>query len=1081
MKKGMRLFSAVLIVLVGSCKLVFSQGTIWGTQQSGGASGGGTLFKANFDGTSYQKIKDFGIDVSGNNPFSRLVAGPSPTLNDKLYATTASGGVYGAGVIFQYDPSNDHYTKVYDFNGQNGKRPMGAMALFNNKFYGVTFYGGATSSGVIFSFDPSSGTYTKEADFNSSMTGANPNGYLTLLNNKFYGTTSSGGSNNAGVLFEFDPTQSAGSNLVNKYDFPAWSLPKSELVVYGGLIYGVTSAGGVNNMGTIFEFNPAASVGSNFTKKVDFDATTGSSPNTGMTLVSSSLYGTTSVGGDNAVGTIFEYVPGASTITVKVDAPVPPFGEASMTGTMLYANNLLYGNNGYAMFTFDPSQSGTASYNTVFTYDYASMGIDAQGGFTLGSNGKMYGLTWLGGLAMAGTILKYDPSQAVNNGVNPIPVVPFDTSSGSFSPQELVSYNGKLYGHTYKGDKNRGTIFEYDPSNGALVDTGFGSLTQSYVSSAPTLANGKFYGAIGNRVYEYDPAAHTITDKQVSNGLYLQGFTLANNGLLYGLTMYGGANNSGYIAEYDPSSNTMTKKLDFESSYANSYVGEFVLASNGYLYSASNKGGANGKGYLIEYVPGSSTVTKRYDFQTGTDSYDMPGLSSCTANGKLYGIRPSGGVNSAGSIFEYTLPTNALPDGVMKEVVSFAASGANLPQGSMVESGNGKFYGLTFLGGANNYGTLFEYDPIQNIYTDKVSFDAPGGYAPGGILIVPDPQTITFNALNPQPYGSVIKPAHASSQLPIQYTSSNPNVVKAQGDSLIVVGIGTALITASQPGNGGYLAATPVQQSLTTVKADQVITFNAITDKMISGGPFTLNASASSKLEIAYSSSNLSVASISGKTVTPLSRGTTIIQATQAGSEFYNAAQAVTQTLVVVNSVPQVIHVIPNQEAFQLSPFTFTFAEDVFTDADNDLLTYTVQKVGGATLPNWLSFNPSTRTFSGTPAVTDTTATIQVTASDGMGGHASVVFKIQMRVITGIDQVPQEITLFPNPVQSLLTIDTHSEETTHVMVRSMQGSVIHQHQQNSRMQINVDAWAAGLYVIEITKGNRVVRTKLIKY
>ena len=83
-------------------------------------------------------------------------------------------------------------------------------------------------------------------------------------------------------------------------------------------------------------------------------------------------------------------------------------------------------------------------------------------------------------------------------------------------------------------------------------------------------------------------------------------------------------------------------------------------------------------------------------------------------------------------------------------------------------------------------------------------------------------------------------------------------------------------------------------------------------------------------------------------------------------------------------------------------PFSYTLP--AATDPDGDTLTYTafVEDANGEQvqlLPGddvWLDFDPETRTFSGTPLEADTPATlkIQVTASDGKGGSASVTFTI---------------------------------------------------------------------------------------
>jgi len=76
--------------------------------------------------------------------------------------------------------------------------------------------GGANGLGAIFEFDPSgSGSITLKDSFNNTN-GAYPNAALTSAGNgKYYGTTTNGGANELGSIFEFNSgANSSGSNSV---------------------------------------------------------------------------------------------------------------------------------------------------------------------------------------------------------------------------------------------------------------------------------------------------------------------------------------------------------------------------------------------------------------------------------------------------------------------------------------------------------------------------------------------------------------------------------------------------------------------------------------------------------------------------------------------------------------------------------------------------------------------------------------------------------------------------------------------------------------------------------------------------
>jgi hypothetical protein len=89
---------------------------------------------------------------------------------------------------------------------------------------------------------------------------------------------------------------------------------------------------------------------------------------------------------------------------------------------------------------------------------------------------------------------------------------------------------------------------------------------------------------------------------------------------------------------------------------------------------------------------------------------------------------------------------------------------------------------------------------------------------------------------------------------------------------------------------------------------------------------------------------------------------------------------------------------IADQTVAEDSALSFQFDSNVFADLDGDTLTYTT-----STLPAWLSFDASTRTFSGTPANGDVgNVEVTVTADDGNGGTVSDTFTITVTEVPTI-------------------------------------------------------------------------------
>lgn len=96
-----------------------------------------------------------------------------------------------------------------------------------------------------------------------------------------------------------------------------------------------------------------------------------------------------------------------------------------------------------------------------------------------------------------------------------------------------------------------------------------------------------------------------------------------------------------------------------------------------------------------------------------------------------------------------------------------------------------------------------------------------------------------------------------------------------------------------------------------------------------------------------------------------------------------------------VNTAPVVADPLLDQNAAENTPFTYTVTQTSFRDADNDVLTYTATQADGTPLPSWITFDPSTVTFSGTPGETAAgTYSFLVTATDPSGASASDSFAL---------------------------------------------------------------------------------------
>jgi Tol biopolymer transport system component len=94
------------------------------------------------------------------------------------------------------------------------------------------------------------------------------------------------------------------------------------------------------------------------------------------------------------------------------------------------------------------------------------------------------------------------------------------------------------------------------------------------------------------------------------------------------------------------------------------------------------------------------------------------------------------------------------------------------------------------------------------------------------------------------------------------------------------------------------------------------------------------------------------------------------------------------------NQAPTVSAPIANQLAVSGTPFSFVIPTSAFSDPEGSALTYEITLGDGSALPSWLTFNATTRTFSGTPPTGDPVVDLKVTAKDSGNLSVSDTFRI---------------------------------------------------------------------------------------
>lgn len=178
--------------------ILATDGNFYGTTYSGGAWGGGNIYKISPQG-KFSVVYNLGgqaYDPSG--PVTALVQG-----NDgSLYGTTPYGGnTNNYGAIFKLTPAGV-FSTLYAFSGPDGYSPGGPMVqATDGNLWGTTAYN-TTGQGTIFKITPT-GTLTTMHVFDGAD-GQLPEALIQDTSGKFYGSTNLGGSSNVGTVFSLD-------------------------------------------------------------------------------------------------------------------------------------------------------------------------------------------------------------------------------------------------------------------------------------------------------------------------------------------------------------------------------------------------------------------------------------------------------------------------------------------------------------------------------------------------------------------------------------------------------------------------------------------------------------------------------------------------------------------------------------------------------------------------------------------------------------------------------------------------------------------------------------------------------------
>jgi uncharacterized repeat protein (TIGR03803 family) len=347
-------------------------------------------------------------------------------------------------VLITVSSAKAQHTMMIAFTGTGGAYEGGNPQLDQNLLtigsymYGMTSGGGSAGLGVIFKVMPDGTGYTKLLDFTGLSNGSRPNGSFYTDGTFLYGMTTTGGVNDLGTIFKIMPDGSGYTKLMDFASSGTGTSPKGTLISVGTFLYGVAG-------NTIFKIKPD---GTGFL--------TLTSPGAVGSLYSDGTFLYT-MGGSGA-GEIFKIMPDGTGYTnlmnfVPATSGGYPMGSLISDGTFLYGMTEGSTTNNGTVFKIMPDGTGYVRLHAFSGTD----GRNPKGSLLLvGSD--LYGMTRDGGGSNYGTIFKI-------SGLGTFSIVHnFAGFPGSFPNGSLISDGSFLYGMTSGGGPlgaTRGTIFKY--------------------------------------------------------------------------------------------------------------------------------------------------------------------------------------------------------------------------------------------------------------------------------------------------------------------------------------------------------------------------------------------------------------------------------------------------------------------------------------------------------------------------------------------------------------------------------------------------------------------------------------------
>lgn len=321
-----------------------------------------------------------------------------------LYGTTQSGGTHGYGTVFVMNPKAGTIATLYNFDITHGSGPQAGLAMgFDGNFYGTTYQGGSTPAGVIFKITPA-GALTVLYNFTNTTDGAYPRQPpIPAPDGNLYGVTGNGTNY---VVYRITPS----GTFTPIATSPGYSYAPL-LLGTDGKLYGVTNYGGTFNGGTIIQLTLGASPKLKIIHSFDGTGGSNPAGGL-LQASDGKLYGTAPNAGTSSGGVVFQCTTAGAYKVLHNFATTPGTeGYGPVAGLVQGSDGFLYGVNqsgGASGFgtLFKINTTGT-TFAVLHNFDKLT-GAGPTSTPVLHTSGKIYGMTQAGGVYNQGVLYSFD-------------------------------------------------------------------------------------------------------------------------------------------------------------------------------------------------------------------------------------------------------------------------------------------------------------------------------------------------------------------------------------------------------------------------------------------------------------------------------------------------------------------------------------------------------------------------------------------------------------------------------------------------------------------------------------------------